>query len=65
MGKRKKIYNLRGSISDNALRIKYLLENIIYRADSELEKNVFLGMALDYAEDIRTCSTKIGRILKY
>jgi hypothetical protein len=65
MGKRKKLYNLRGNISNNAARIKCLLENIIYKSDSELEKNVFSGMALELAEDIKTNSEKIGRILKH
>lgn len=65
MGKRKKLYNLRGSISDNALRIKYLLENIIYKSESEIETNVFAGIALDLVESIRINSKKIGRILNH
>ena len=65
MGKRKKLYNLRLNISNNAVRLKCLLENIIYKSDSELEKNVFSSMALELAEDIKTNSEKIGRILKH
>ena len=64
MGKKKKLYNLRLNISNNAVRIKYLLENIIYRADSEMEKNVFTDMALELAENIKNNSEKIGSILK-
>lgn len=65
MGKRKKLYNLRLNISNNAIRIKYLLENIIYKSDSEMEKNVFSDMALEFAENIKKNSEKIGKILKH
>lgn len=65
MGKRKKLYNLRLDISENAVRIKYLLENIIFKSESEMETNVFAGMALDLAEEIEINSKKIGMILKH
>ncbi len=65
MGKKKKLYNLRLNISNNSIRIKYLLENIIYKADSEMEKNVFCGIALELAEKIKNNSEKIGSILKH
>lgn len=65
MGKRKKLYNLRLNISNNAIRIKYLLENIIYKSDSEMEKNVFSDMALELVENIKNNSEKIGKILKH
>ena len=65
MGKRKKLYNLRLNISNNAVRIKYLLENIVYKSASEIETNVFGSIALELAEDIKTNSEKIGKILKH
>ena len=65
MSKKKKLYNLRLNISNNATRIKYLLENIIYKSDSEIETNVFSSMALELAENIKTNSEKIGKILKH
>lgn len=65
MGKRKKLYNLRASISDNAIRIKYLLENALYKSDNPLETSVLGSLALELAEDIGKCSEKIGRILKH
>lgn len=65
MSKRKKLYNLRLNISNNAIRIKYLLESIIYKSDSEMEKNVFSGLALELAENIKNNSEKIGRILNH
>ena len=65
MGKRKKLYNLRLNISENAVRIKYLLENAIYKADSTMETSVLGGLALELAEDIKTNSEKIGKILKH
>ncbi len=65
MGKRKKLYNLRGSISDNAIRIKYLLENALYKADSPMETSVLGSLALELAEDIKRNSEKIGKILKH
>jgi hypothetical protein len=65
MGKKKKLYNLRGSISDNALKIKYLLENALYKSESNQETVVLGAMALELAEDIKINSEKIGRILKH
>lgn len=65
MGKKRKLYNLRGSISDNAIRIKYLLENALYKADSSMETSVLGGLALELAEDIKINSEKIGKILKH
>jgi len=65
MGKKKKLYNLRESISDNAIKIKYLLENAIYKSDSERETFVLSDMALELAKDIKIKSEKIGKILKH
>lgn len=65
MGKKRKLYDLRGSISDNAIRIKYLLENAIYKSDSEVETVVLSTMALELAEKIKLNSEKIGKILKH
>jgi hypothetical protein len=65
MGKKKKLYNLRESISDNAIKIKYLLENAIYKSDSERETFVLSDMALGLAKDIKIKSEKIGKILKH
>ena len=65
MGKKKKLYNLRGSISDNALRIKYLLENALCKSDSEQETFVLGTLALELTEKIKISSEKIGKILKH
>lgn len=65
MGKRKKLYDLRGSISDNAIRIKYLLKNALYKSDSPIETSILGSLALELAEDIKINSEKIGRILKH
>ena len=58
MSKKKKLYNLRLNISNNAVRIKYLLENVVYKSDSERETIVLSAIALELAE-------KIGKILKH
>lgn len=65
MGKKKKLYNLRLNISENALRIKYLLENIIYKSESKIERMVLSDLALELTEKIKINSDKIGRILKH
>ena len=65
MSKKQKLSNLRGSISDNALRIKYLLENAFYKADDERETFVLGTMALELVKEIKTNSEKIGKILKH
>lgn len=65
MGKNKKLYDLRVEISTKARRISILLENIILKAESELEKNVLLGIAQDEAKRICKMAEKIGIILKH
>lgn len=65
MGKKKKLYILRGSISDDALRVKYLLENALYKSDSKRETFVLGTLALELVDEIKTNSEKIGRILKH
>lgn len=63
MGKKKKLHDLRGNISDNALRAKYLLENAIYKSESESESFTLGVMALELVEEIKTNSERIGKIL--
>ena len=65
MGKRKKLYNLRLNISNNADRIKYLLECAVYKPDSERETMVLGALALQLADEIKVSSEKIGLILKH
>lgn len=65
MGKTKKLYNLRLNISDNAVKIKYLLQSAIYKSDNERETAVLGAIALELVEEIKICSEKIGRILKH
>ena len=65
MSKKKKLYNLRVSISDNAIRIEYLLQNALYKSDSERETIILGAMALELAEKIKINSEKIGKILKH
>lgn len=65
MGKKEKLRNLRGRISDNALRAKYLLENAIYKSESESESFTLGVMALELIEEIKISSERIGKILKH
>lgn len=65
MGKKKKLYNLRANITDNADKIKYLLQNAIYKPDSERETFILGEMALVLAKEIKINSEKIGKILKH
>lgn len=65
MSKKKKLYNLRLNISDNAIKIKYLLESAIYKSDSKRETFVLGALALELAEEIKINSKKIGKILKH
>ena len=65
MGKSKQLYNLRSGISIKSERVKFLLENIIFKADSDIEKEVFALIALDETNRIAKMSEKIGKILKH
>lgn len=65
MSKKKQLYNLRANITSNAVKIRYLLQNAIYKADNERETFILGEMAIEYAEDIKTKSEKIGKILKH
>jgi len=65
MDKKQKLYYLRANISIEAQRIKYLLENAIYKSDSDREKDVLAEIALEKSERISRMSEKIGRILKH
>ena len=65
MSKKQKLYNLRASISVEAQRIKYLLENAIYKSENNTEKDVLTEIALEKSERISRMSEKIGIILKH
>lgn len=65
MSKKKKLYNLRLSISNDAVRIKYLLESAIYKSDSKRETNILGSIALELIESVKINSEKIGKILKH
>ncbi len=65
MGKSKKLYNLRSGISIKSQKIKYLLENIICKSESEVETQVLAELALDETNRISRMSEKIGMILKH
>jgi hypothetical protein len=65
MGKKKKLYNLRVGITDNAVKIKYLLQSAIYKPDSERETFILGELALELTEQIKVKSEKIGKILKH
>lgn len=65
MSKKKKLYNLRAHITDNADKIEYLLQSAIYKPDSERETFVLGEMAMELAKEIKTKSEKIGKILKH
>ena len=65
MSKQNELYNLRLKISTNSTKIKYLLENVLYKADSRREKFILVSVALDYIKEINSCSEKIGIILNH
>lgn len=65
MCKNKKLYYLRLNISNDAVRIKYLLENAIYKADSQRETSILVEMAMELANKIKNNSEQIGKILKH
>lgn len=65
MSKKQKLYNLRENISVEAQRIKYLLENAVYKSESTTEKDVLTEIALEKSERISRMSEKIGKILKH
>lgn len=65
MGKKEKLYKLRTNITDNAIKIKYLLECAIYKPDSERETFVLGELALNLVNEIKINSEKIGNILKH
>ncbi len=63
MDKDQKLYDLRVEISTKAKRIKVLLENVISKAETELEKEILAGIARDEARSIREMAGEIGMIL--
>jgi ribosomal protein L20 len=65
MGKKQKLYHLRANISVEAERIKYLLKNVIYKSENDIERNILAEMALEKSEKISKMSEKIGIILKH
>ncbi|HBG49190.1 MAG TPA: hypothetical protein DDW90_06755 [Cyanobacteria bacterium UBA9971] len=65
MSKKQKLFNLRQNISIESQNIKYLLEHVIYKSDSYVEKDVLAEIALEKSEKISRMSEKIGRILKH
>jgi len=65
MSKKQKLYNLRQNISVESQRIKYLLENAIYKSENTTEKDVLTEIALEKSEKISRMSEKIGKILKH
>ena len=65
MGKKKKLFNLRANITDNAIKIVYLLQSAVYKPDSERETFVLGEMAIDLAKEIKVKSEKIGNLLKH
>lgn len=65
MGKKKKLYNLRANITDNADKIKYLLQSAIYKPDRERETFILGEMALVLDKEIKINSEKISKILKH
>lgn len=65
MSKKQTLYNLRSNISIKSERIKFLLQNIIYKSESEVETQVMASLALDETNRISRMSEKIGKILKH
>ena len=65
MSKKKKLFNLRADVTNNAIKIKYLLHSAIYKPDSERETFILGEMALELADEIKIKSEKIGKILKH
>jgi hypothetical protein len=65
MNKKEKLYNLRAGISVKSERIKFLLQNIIFKSESKLETEVLADLALDETNRISKMSEKIGKILNH
>lgn len=65
MNKKKQLFNLRAKITDNAVKIKYLLENAIYKPDSERESFIMTEIAIYFVKEIKINSEKIGKIIKH
>jgi len=65
MSKNKQLYNLRAEISIKSERIKFLLKNIIFKSEGEVETQVLAELALDETNRISRMSEKIGIILKH
>jgi len=63
MSKKQKLYNLRQNISSDAQKIEYLLKNIIYKSESQIETSVLAEIALEKSKKISKMSEKIGLIL--
>jgi hypothetical protein len=65
MSKKQKLYNLRSNISSDAQKIEYLMKNVIYKSESQLETSVLAEIALEKSERISRMAEKIGKILKH
>jgi hypothetical protein len=65
LSKKQKLYNLRSNISSDAQKIEYLMKNVIYKAESQVEIAVLAEIALEQSEKISRMAEKIGRILKH
>jgi hypothetical protein len=65
MGKKKKLFNLRTNITDNSIKIKYLLRSAIYKPDNMQETFILGEMAMELANEIKINSERIGKILKH
>jgi len=65
MGNKKQLYNLRVGISVKSQRIKFLLKNIIYYSESEVETQTMADLAMEEVNRISKMSEKIGKILKH
>jgi len=65
MSKKQKLYNLRSNISSDAQKIEYLLKNVIYKSESQVEIVVLSEIALEKSKRISKMAEKIGLILKH
>ncbi|MDD3437290.1 MAG: hypothetical protein PHC64_09095 [Candidatus Gastranaerophilales bacterium] len=63
MGKKAKIGRLREKIAIKIERVACLLDNIIFSADNEIEKDILAGIAYDEVKRMDRFNEKIHKYL--
>ncbi len=65
MSKKEKLYDLRLSITTEAERIRFLMENVVEETVENLQANILADLALEKSIRIKKLSEKIGKILNH